>query len=275
MKLGSEQHKELFCRSFIDSHLKYEPEQLPWPELDGLALERLQAIPFWKEALYTERKAGEMVSAFAKTISDPAIQDAIALQGREESRHARLIQFLIDRYQIQIPELPAIEIPQNINTAFKDFGFEECLDSFFAFGLFDIARQSKYFPEALLAIFDPILDEEARHIVFFVNWFTYEQINRGWGFNGLRSISTLGHYKNALWGLIKTFGGSEEDKQKGFTATGASTFMDDLTAKLFFSTCLEANTRRMKVFEPELLRPQLIPTLSKVAFNCLKLLPGL
>ena len=82
MKLGSEQHKELFCRSFIEGHLKYEPEQLPWPELDGLALERLQTIPFWKEALYTERKAGMMVSAFAKTISDPAIQDAIALQGR-------------------------------------------------------------------------------------------------------------------------------------------------------------------------------------------------
>jgi hypothetical protein len=78
MKLGSEQHKELFCRSFINSHLKYEPEQLPWPELDGLALERLQAIPFWKEALYTERKAGEMVSTFAKEVSDATIQDAIA-----------------------------------------------------------------------------------------------------------------------------------------------------------------------------------------------------
>ncbi len=60
MKLGSEQHKELFCRSFIESHLDYEPEQLPWPELDSVALERLRGIPFWKEALITEREAGLM-----------------------------------------------------------------------------------------------------------------------------------------------------------------------------------------------------------------------
>jgi hypothetical protein len=32
MKIGSEAHNELFCRSFMESHLEYEPEQLPWPQ---------------------------------------------------------------------------------------------------------------------------------------------------------------------------------------------------------------------------------------------------
>jgi hypothetical protein len=273
MKLGSLQHKELFCRSFIDTHLVYEPEKIPFPHLEGAELEKLRAIPFWKEALYTERKAGKMVSAFAETINDPLIKEAIALQGREESRHARLIQVLVDRYEIEITDLPEINLPNKIETAFSDFGFEECLDSFFAFGLFDIARRAKYLPEAMFNIFDPLLDEEARHIVFFVNWFTYEQIQQGKGLESLRAISTLGHYKNALWGLIKTFSGSQKDKQKNFTATGARTFMDDLTASFFFTTCLEANGRRMKVFEDELLRPQLIPSLSKFALSLLRFLP--
>lgn len=269
MKLGSTEHKELFCRRFIDTHLIYQPEQIPFPKLEEADLEKLRAIPFWQEALHTERKAGKMVNAFAETIDDPLIKEAIALQGREESRHAHLIQVLIDRYEIEIPDLPEINLPKKIETAFSDFGFEECLDSFFAFGLFDLARQVKYLPEPMFTIFDPILDEEARHIVFFVNWFTYEQIQQGKGFEMLRAISTLGHYKNALWGLIKTFRGSEKDKQKGFTATGAKTFRDDLTASLFFSTCLAANARRMKVFEEELLRPQLIPSLSKLALSFL------
>jgi len=273
MKLGSIEHKELFCRSFIDTHLIYQPEHIAFPQLTGADVEKLRAIPFWKEALYTERKAGKMVSAFAETIEDPLIKEAIALQGREENRHAKLIRVLIDRYEIEITDLPEINLPSQIETAFSDFGFEECLDSFFAFGLFDIARQAKYLPEPMFTIFDPILDEEARHIVFFVNWFTYKQIQQGKGFESLRALSTLGHYKNALWGLIKTFGASEKDKQKGFTATGAKTFMDDLTASLFLATCLEANARRMKVFEKELLRPQLIPSLSNLALNFLKLLP--
>jgi hypothetical protein len=274
MEIGSEAHKELFCKSFIDSHLDYEPETLPWPVLDNLALERLRAIPFWEEALDTEREAGVMVTAFAETINDPLIREAIALQGREESRHARLLEFLINHYDIKISERPTPVVPDNIETAFIDFGFGECLDSFFAFGLFGIARQSAYFPEALFSIFDPILDEEARHIQFFVNWVTYLQISQGRGAQGLRAGHALWHYGRALAHLIKAFGNSSDSSGEGFTATGASNFTDNLTLELLFSTCLEENTRRMSVFDDRLLRPQLMPRLVSIAYRILKLLPG-
>ncbi|WP_013324458.1 ferritin-like domain-containing protein [Gloeothece verrucosa] len=271
MKLGSEAHKELFCRSFMESHLEYEPETIPWPELDGVALERLQGIPFWLEALKTERNAGNMVTALAETIEDPMIREAIALQGREETRHARLLEFLIKRYHISLQEPPAKPLPQNIKSAFIEFGFCECLDSYFAFGMFDIARQAQYLPEAFFTIFDPILHEEARHIVFFVNWFTYLQINQGQGWSGLRAMNTLWGYKRAVQDLINIFGvGGEEQR---FTTSGANSFMDNLTPELFFSTCLQENTKRMSVFEPELLRPELMPKISQLALGVLKLLP--
>lgn len=273
MKIGSEAHKELFCRSFMESHLKYEPEQLPWPQLDGAALERLRAIPFWEEALNTEREAGVMVSAFAETVSDPVIREAIALQGREETRHGRLLEFLIHHYDIKISERPAPQVPSNIETAFIDFGFGECLDSFFAFGLFGIARQSGYFPEQLFAMFEPILDEEARHIVFFVNWVTYLQISQGRGAGVFRATHALWHYGRALHHLIKAFGSSADGGGEGFTATGASTFAADLTPEKFFSTCLEENVRRMSVFDERLLQPQLMPRLTSIARSTLRLLP--
>ena len=275
MKLGSEQHKELFCRSFIDSYLDYEPEKLPWPELDSVALDRLRGIPFWKEALYTERAAGAMVSAYALTVEDPLLREAIALQGREESRHARLIEFFLNHYNIQISEPDKAEIPGDIETAFTDFEFGECLDSFFAFGLFGLARQSNYFPESLFALFNPLLDEEARHIVFFVNWVTYIQIQRGRGFSGLRAAHAFWHYSRALWGLIKAFGGAGEREERAFPATGAKTFIDDLTPELLFSTCLAENAKRMSVFDERLLQPQLMPRLSQIALRSLKLVPRL
>ncbi|MDZ8221811.1 ferritin-like domain-containing protein [Nostoc sp. ChiVER01] len=273
MKIGSKEHKELFCRSFIESHLEYEPAHLPWPTLDSVTLESLRNIPFWREALNTEQEAGVMVNAFAATISDPLLKDAIALQGMEEVRHGRLMKFLIDRYDIQISPPPAPVLPSNIKTAFLDFGFGECLDSFLAFGLFGLARRHvNYIPEALFDIFDKVLDEEARHIMFFINWVTYLQIQEGKS-NWLRGINALIHYSRALKDKITAFSGSNEEQQEGFTATGASNFIDNLTPELLLSTCLKENSRRLGVFDKELLQPQLVPNLAKMALATLRLLP--
>ena len=273
MKIGSEAHKELFCRSFMESHLEYEPEQLPWPQLDSETHARLRGIPFWEKAFDTEREAGVLVSAYAEMVDDPVLQEAIALQGREEGRHARLIKTLIDRYDIEMGERPPIQLKSNVEEAFTDFGFEECLDSFFAFGLFGIAREAGFFPEQFFTIFDPILDEEARHIVFFVNWFTYLQIQRGRSFLGLRTTKTLWHYGRALRNLIEAFGG-DDTSGAGFTATNANSFaMDDLTPESFIAACLEENKKRMSKFDKRLLEPQLMPRISSIALRTLQLIP--
>ncbi|XGV96930.1 MAG: ferritin-like domain-containing protein [Leptolyngbya sp. BL-A-14] len=273
MKIGSEAHKELFCRSFMESYQEYEPAKLPWPTLDAAALERLRGIPFWQEALRVERRAGVMVTAFAETISDPMIREAIALQAKEETRHGRLIQFLIEHYDVKIDEPPAAEIPANIEQEFIDFGFGECLDSYFAFGMFGLARETNYFPEALFTIFDPILHEEARHIVFFTNWVSYLQVQQGRGFAPLRGLYSGWHYGRALLHLAQIFGNAGDGTGEVFTATGAGTFADNLTPDRVFSMCLRENAQRMSVFDERLLQPRLLPRLSAIALRTLRLLP--
>jgi hypothetical protein len=63
IKAGSEPHKELFCRHFIETYQEYDPETLPWPDLDDAALTRLRGVPFWQEVYHTERRAGAIVTA--------------------------------------------------------------------------------------------------------------------------------------------------------------------------------------------------------------------
>src|SRR5260370_37666629 len=136
MKIGSDEHKERICRDYIASHCRFDPAPLTWPDLDGLALERLRAIPFWQEVLYTERRAGAIVDAYAQTIADPLVRDAVALQGFEEARHAELLRERIRRYRIPAERRPP-EHPTSpdLHRAFTAFGYGECLDSFVGFGV--------------------------------------------------------------------------------------------------------------------------------------------
>src|SRR5215510_927343 len=87
--IGSERHKELLCREFIDTHVPYEVAALRWPVLDEASLARLCALPFWQEAVSTESATAAKVQAQARLESDPLMHEAVALQGYEEERHSQ------------------------------------------------------------------------------------------------------------------------------------------------------------------------------------------
>ena len=140
---------------------------------------RLKSVPFWEEVFYTERRAGAIVAAFTETVTDPVLKEAIALQGFEEARHAKLIRVMIEKYGIDAAERPLEDVSDNVETRFKDFGFGECMDSFLGFGVFKIAMQSEFLPKEMFQIFETLMYEETRHIVFFVNWMAYTQAQQG------------------------------------------------------------------------------------------------
>jgi hypothetical protein len=272
MKPGSEAHKELFCRLFTESFQPYEPARLPWPELDAAALERLRGVPFWQEVLHTELRAGRIVNAFAPTIDDPLLREAVALQGFEEARHADLLRVMIERYGIEVTEQPPEPLPADIETAFIDFGFGECLDSFLGFGAFKMARQSQFLPEAVFNIFETLMYEETRHIVFFINWMAWRQVQRGRGAAWLRAANSLRFYSRALRRLLGTVRrGAEVNDGKDFSATQASVFLEGFTFRRFVQDCHAENLRRMTAFDPQLLQPRFLPTLADVALSALRL----
>src|ERR1700676_4198006 len=105
MRPGTAAHRDVFCRTFIDTHVAFEPEQLPWPDLEALYLDRLRAFPLWSYARGIEQRAGRMVSSFAETLEDPLNREAVALQGLEETRHGRLMAQVMEHYGIEAPPL--------------------------------------------------------------------------------------------------------------------------------------------------------------------------
>ena len=272
MKIGSEEHKAIFCRHFMQTYQDYDPNTLPWPELDQPALERLRAVPFWQEVFYTERRAGAIVKAFTETVKDPVLKEAIALQGAEEARHAELIRVMITRYGIDAVELPMETLSADVETAFKDFGFGECVDSFLGFGVFKIARQSGFLPESMFKIFDVLMYEETRHIVFFVNWMAYQQARRGFFARSALPLIAFRYYIRAFKRMLGTARrGAEKNDGREFTATQASIFLDGFTFRGFLEDCYAENRRRLSEFDAEMLTPSFLPQLTETALAALRL----
>ncbi len=267
---GSQAHKTLFCQSFVETHRKFEPANLPWPALDEVSIDRLKSIPFWSVALAAERNAGVMVERYAQTLTDPGIREALALQGVEESRHARLLDTMLQRYGVTVAEkpLPAADYSER---AFLDFGYEECIDSFFGMGIFGLARQVQLFVPELTDIFEIVLLEEARHVTFFVNWIAYERIRRGRGADFFAAFSTALGYARAVVRIVTTFAPGTKDAPKtqgvGFGAEGAFALFDDVTWRSFLQSCIDENERHMRAMPATLLTPSVLPGIARLALR--------
>ncbi len=270
--VGSDAHRDLFCQQFHATYQDYDPETLPWPELTEEELARLRGVPFWQEVYHTERRAGAIVDAFALQVTDPVVHKAVALQGFEEQRHAKLIRVMIDRYGIDATEQPMERFPADLETAFIDFGFGECLDAFLGFGAFKTARESKFLPGAMFDIFDVLMFEETRHIVFFINYMAWRQVRDGRGAAPLRALTHAWFYARAgrrLFGMVGR--GKEANEGRDFAVTEANMFLDGFSFRGFVEDCYGENARRMNAFDPGLLQPRLLPAIADMAATGLRL----
>jgi hypothetical protein len=271
-RIGSEAHKRAFCRMLLDSHDPYKPAVIDWPALSPEAFDRLTALPIWNIAVQIEGRASIAVRAYGEAIADPLLKAAVLMDGGEEARHKDVLSKMVACYGIVLDPEPNYSPPADPEWAFMATGYAECIDSFFAFGLFDVARRSGFFPEALVETFEPVIQEEARHILFFVNWLAWHRRRlslpaRLW-FNLNCFACFMGRIKGRL-DTARSVKGSQGDKKKdkNFTATTSKAFASHLKVGDLLRLCLAENDRRMAKYDPRLLRPTLVPTLVKLALK--------
>jgi len=275
--IGSDQHKELFCRAFIDTHDPYDPHTMDWPEVDAEALTRLRAMPFWGEAMATERDVAKKVQALVALEPDPLMREAIALQGFEEARHSALLDEMLRHYDIPLPQVK--DDPQTGDPwwNFMRVGYGECFDSFFAFGLYTLARDSGLFPPALLKTMEPIVQEEARHILFFANWIAYCRARQPLAQRVVHRARCALAMTLQVWTRVKTAlaamrgggdGGASADDD---FMLGVKDSLDVVNSpRQFLEICLRENDRRLDPYDPRLLRPRFVPGIARTLSKVLK-----
>ncbi len=271
LKVGSDEHKTLFCREFVATHHAYEPRAIAWPDLDEPSLARVRGLPFWGEAVGSERTAAARVRAMAEAEPDPVLREPIAMQAYEEARHAQLLDSMLRRYRIPFQDTAAEE-PRDPEWGFVRMGYGECFDSFFAFGLFKLAHETAFFPPSIVQIFDGVLQEEARHILFFANWAAHRSrrlpavrkprfvVRRALGM----ALQVLGRMQTAL----QLHGSDQGDN---FTMEAPHAIGVDVSLRGLAATCLRENERRLACYDERLLRPVMVPRLVRAA---VRFMPG-
>ena len=106
IRLGSDAHKDLFCRTLLDTFNPYKPAVIDWPELEASARDRLVSLPIWDIAVQTEGRARLNVASYAPMAGDPLLRKAIELNAFEEGRHKHVLSNLVAAYGITLaPEL--------------------------------------------------------------------------------------------------------------------------------------------------------------------------
>ncbi len=266
VRIGSDAHKTLFCRTLLDTFDAYKPAVIDWPKLDSPARERLTSLPIWDIAVQTEGRARLNVAAYAATSTDALLRKAIELNAFEEGRHKLVLSNLVTAYGIALAPEPQYVVQGDPEWAFMVTGYSECIDSFFAFGLFETAKRSGFFPEALVDTFEPVIQEEARHILFFVNWAAWHRRNMPLWRRPFFELKVLAVWLFLIWeriGIARDLGSGVQDNN--FTVTGAKSLGDDIDAAQLFDICLAENERRMSLYDHRLLRPFAVPALARLA----------
>jgi len=278
IKLGSQQHKSAVCRMFRETFNPYKPTIIDWPKLDAEARDRLIGLPIWDIAVQTEGRARRNMLSYAHSLTDPDWRLAIEQNGWEEGRHKIVLANLVQAYGIALEPEPAYLAPKDPEWAYLVTGFSECIDSFFAFGLFALAKQSGFFPPALVETFEPVMQEECRHILLFANWVAWQRRAmpfwrrpwfelRVWAVWVFLGWERLGMARGMEKGAS---GPSATAQDNNFTVTGSKAVSNmDIRLNALMALCLEENDRRFAGYDARLRRPTTMPTLVRLFLRVL------
>jgi len=270
-KLGSPEHKTLFCRTMLDTHDPYRPALIDWPVLDDETRNRIVSLPIWDIAVATEGRAGMNVKTYGKQIADPLLRDAIDMNAYEESRHKIVLADMVTFYGIELQPEEEYKRPRDPEFAFMRTGFSECIDSFFGFGLFKVAADTGFFPEELIDTFEPVMREEGRHILFFVNWVAWHRRNMPFWRRPWFELKVWTVWLLLIWERIDMAKGMGEDnsraQENNFTLNGSKELGVEIEFPELAAICLAENDRRLAVYDERLIRPKFVPGMIRLVLR--------
>lgn len=271
VRMGSPEHRRLLARMMLDTHDPYKPALIHWPELDEATRQRIVSLPIWDIAVQTEGRAGMNMGSFARTVTDPVLREALSMNAYEERRHKVVLSDMVQAYGIALEPEPEYVAPKDPEFAYMRTGYSECIDSFFGFGLFKLAKDTGFFPDELVETFEPVMREEGRHIVFFVNWVAWYRRQLPWWRRPAFAAKIawvwcllIGERISMARGMGD---GNTTAEENNFTLNGSKELGVEVSFPELARICLAENDRRLAPYDTRLVRPRFVPAMMRLALK--------
>jgi len=114
--------------------------------------------------------------------------------------------------------------------------------------------------------FEPVIQEEARHILLFANWLAWHRRNlRAWKrpWFELRIAAVWVFLAWERMGIARGLSDNKAD-DNNFTVTGGKAVSgDEVNVRDLLALCLAENDRRFAGYDPRLVRPVTMPWLTR------------
>jgi hypothetical protein len=149
-------------------------------------------------------------------------------------------------------------------------GYSECIDSFFGFGLFKLAKDTGFFPPELIDTFEPVMREEGRHILFFVNWVAWWRRNMPWWRRPYFEAKVVVVWLFLIWerlDMAKGMGENTKAQENNFTLNGSKELGVEISFPDLARLCLAENDRRLGAYDKRLIRPRFVPSMMRLALK--------
>ncbi len=109
-----------------------------------------------------------------------------------------------------------------------------------------------------------MVNEEGRHILFFVNWVAWHRRNMPWWRRPYFELKVL-----AVWiflvyermGIASDVSNGQQDNN--FTVNGAEALGSDINVGELVALCVAENDRRLAPFDQRLKRPRFVPFMAR------------
>ena len=270
LRVGSPAHAHEVCRMFRETFNPYRPSVIAWPKLSPDALQRVTSLPIWDIAVHTEGRARLRFASYAATLKVPEARDAVMLNAWEEHRHKEVLSELVGAYGIALGPEPAYRVPRDPEWMYLVTGYCECIDSFFAFGLFEVARRSGFFPVELVETFEPVMQEECRHILLFANLVAWQRASLPWWRRIAFELRVAAAWVYIAWERLvlarsMKSNGMGTGQDSNFTMTSAQAMAPvEIGFRDLMSICLQENERRFAGYDARFVRPTTVPMLARL-----------
>jgi hypothetical protein len=110
-----------------------------------------------------------------------------------------------------------------------------------------------------------VIQEEGRHILFFVNWVAWHRRNMPLWRRPWFELKVLAVWMFLIWeriGIATDVTNGVQDNN--FTMTGANQLADDVDVFGLIDVCLAENARRLAGYDRRLKRPRFVPFMARM-----------